>query len=529
MSGWIARVKQFALNRETQAGSLLLGGYFLSRLINLTLLPLFVDEGVYLWWGISVLQGNLQRGFGEGKPLVGWAIALAIALGADYAAAPRLAQALLCSLTLIGILLLTAHYLSKRAALVAALLWIVLPYPLFFERLSTPDAVMAAFGTLVIYLSVRMTTDKRWYIPLAAGIGMIAAVLAKSPVGLFFAIAPLAAVLLLQPARAWRGQARPLAICYALFGVFFALAALMVIRRIRLGLNPPGFGLHEIFAKTSLGLSNDDFIGIVGRNLGLLVSWLGLYLTWPLAAALLASWLAAWFKSPLLRLLALLSGLYVLIFVLTSDIITPRYFFPALPLLVILLAWGLTGALDAAAGWLRGRLPRWRPVALSGLLVGLTALVVLALVAPSSLPLLFHPQAAPAEIRAGCVEEVTSGYGFQEAATYLDQAIAASGETAQVVTLHVSDHARLLAYAPPTLRPMLRQVHIVDGVNRSPAEQPAILQSWLPDAVNTYVLAGFQPWDAAFSQAFPQAALVRSFPRPGGETAVKVYLIRATR
>lgn len=474
----LGRRTKVALSKETLIWGLLLGVYFSSCLINLTLLPLFVDEGVYLWWGDRVLLGELERGFGEGKPLVGWAIALMVALGADYVAAPRLAQALIGSLTWISIVLLGEHYLSRRTAFIAAVLWIVLPYALLFERLSTPDATMAAFGMLTVYLSVRMTTDRRWQIAGAAGAGIIATILAKSPVGAFFAIAPLAVVVILQPVRAWRKQARSLAMCYALSGTFIGLAALVVAVRIRLGLNPPGFGVHEILAKTSLDIEGPGFLDIAARNIKLMVSWFGAYLTWPLAILLLLAWLAAWFsQSRLIRLVALLGSLYMIIFVLTSDFIVPRYFFPALPFLVIITAWALTKALELVTEWIQNKIPQPRHNTMSIGLYGLATVFVLALTVPLDVSIAFKPQTVPSSIRMGLVEGITSGYGFKEAAAYLEQTILESGETSQVIALHVSDYERLLAYASPTLRPMLRQVHIVDRRNRSVSEQIAILRS----------------------------------------------------
>jgi len=167
----------------------------------------------------------------------------------------------------------------------------------------------------------------------------------------------------------------------------------------------------------------------------------------------------------------------MIIFVLTSDFIVPRYFFPALPFLVIITAWALTKASELVTEWIQNKIPQPRHNTMSIGLYGLATVFVLALTVPLDVSIAFKPQTVPSSIRMGLVEGITSGYGFKEAAAYLEQTILESGETSQVIALHVSDYERLLAYASPTLRPMLRQVHIVDRRNRSVSEQIAILRS----------------------------------------------------
>ena len=529
-----------ALSKETWIWALLLGVYLLSRLINLSILPLFIDEGVYLWWGDRILHGDLLRGLGEGKPLVGWLIALALALGSDPVVAPRLVHVILGGVTLLSMGLLANRFFSLQVALIAVVLWIFLPYALFFERLATPDVALAATGMFTVYLSARLAAEdvsflgrRRWWLAWATGMDLVATMLTKMPVGIFFVIAPFAAVAILQPPHTWRRKLLQLVVCYALPGAFLSLATIVVVARWWLGLRPLGFGLQELLMKGALGVAGASTLDIVTRNIPLLISWFGTYFTWPLTGALLVAWLTAWVGQPrILRLLALLGGLYLTLFVFASEVFFPRYVFPALPPLVVVLAGTLARGLE----WLVARihdsrysvLPWRNQVTTSRALYGLIAAFVLALTIPFHVTILFQPDAAvlPEADRHQYVEGMGSGYGLREAAAFLDQNIPASNEMAQVVTLHVGDHERLEAYASPALRPALRQVHIVDGRSRNVAEQIDILRSWLSQAVNTYVVVGHRgTWSTVWREAFPQARLIRSFSKPGGKDAVEIYFV----
>ena len=518
---------------EAVLGVLLLAVYFASRLINLTLLPLFVDEGVYLWWGTSLLQGDLLRGFGQGKPLSGWLIALTLALGVEETIAPRLAHVIVGGVTLISIVLLARRYLSKTVALVAAMLWTLLPCSMFFGRLAAPDVALAATGMLTVCLSARMFDDSErqgdWPLAIATGASIVAAMLAKMPVSAFFAVSPLVAMITLQPVREWRKRLRQLAVCYSLPGVFLGLATFTIVARKWLGFTQLGFGLHELSTKGVLGRDDPALIEIVMRNTKLLISWAGIYLTWPLAGALLLAWWGAWFsRQRVLRTLALLGGLYVCTFAIASAVLRPRYLFAALPPLVVVLALGLLEAAKRLADVVGGWVHRIRHKAASRALCGLVIALMLVCTLPLDWSILYEPQEAalPEVDRQQYIEGMGSGYGLREAATYLAQTLPRDEGEAQVIMFHVSDCQRLSAYASAELAPMLRQVHVVDRRSNNAGEQVDIFRSWLSDAAQTYVLVGY-PSGAAllWHESFPRTKLVKSFPRPRRKSSVELYYL----
>jgi len=90
--------------------------------------------------------------------------------------------------TLIGVLFLSyLLFKSKRVALVAAILYTLSPYTLFFDRMALVDSMLAMFGIWTFILSYLAVTRERLDFALLAGFTLGGAWLTKSP-ALFFAL-----------------------------------------------------------------------------------------------------------------------------------------------------------------------------------------------------------------------------------------------------------------------------------------------------------------------------------------------------
>ncbi len=517
--------------------------YLLTRLLNLRAMPLFVDEGNNLWRAQSFLQGDLLRAFAWGKPLDAWLIAVPLALGVDPVWAARGVHVLAGLVGLWAVVQTARRLGGNGAALLAGGLYVVVPYLLFFERLTTPDVLLAGLGMLSIYLTLDSLETGAFRRCWLTGAVLVLAVLAKSPLGYFFCGLPALMVVLsprLRPVR-WACLVR----IYVL-PVLLALAmAAAVFVRWRFGLQPLGFGLDEILMKATTPAAG---AGRVARNLVSLYADLRWLLTWPLLLWLAGAWLAALLvPRPALRLLALAGGGWLLIFCLTAGFWSARYQLPALPPLVTLMGWAAWQVIERLAAWLgrpQGAIAgkRWR-LGLSGLL----AVFTIGWLLPPDVLIVTRPQQAPLPpaARQEYVTGSASGYGFPEAATLLAARLA-DDSGALVVALHISDYVRLDAYLPPELRGRLRQVHILTGgeeseggrhglvqigrnllarSERAPAtsEQIALVQAWHEQVPVIYVLQASQAqWTEAWQQAFPGSQVVATFARPGGQTAVVV-------
>jgi 4-amino-4-deoxy-L-arabinose transferase-like glycosyltransferase len=495
--------------------------YLATRLWHYTQFPLFIDEGVYLWFAESQLGGNLVRGFGEGKPLIGWLIAVPMALGLDWISAARLPHVLAGLLGSVSLSLLAYLLFGRGTALVTALLVICTPVLLFLERLATPDVIMSACAMTGSYLALLAMRQNRWQWSLLSGIFLIAAVLAKSPIGLFFMLLPF----LLWWAERQSGRQpsrRQLVLVYSLPLLFVAFATLIVAYRLGNGLQPPGFGLHEVFAKTggsySLGERLLTNLHLISTRLDSELSWLLIML---LFAAIASGMITL---QPYILVLALLAGMWAGATMLTSNMLPSRYLLPALYPSLIMMGWVITLAGKHLAALLARylpvlSLPTWR-----GIVVVTFTFTLLWTTYPMNRRTLSGDPTT--ELAAGYTNGFGSGHGLEKAATLLAQQLATTQDPAQIVLMHVGDYTRLKAYMDRIWWPRIRQTHLVNRIAISPAEQRNILTQWLEDAPITYVVVeSARNWDTNMRTIFPQAERIAHFDKPGGLDAVEIWQI----
>lgn len=498
-----------------------MAAYFALRLVYLTRLPLFADEGTYLWWGNQLLRGDLTRGLGQGKPLVGWLVAVARASGLEPIFASRAAVGLVGGLGMASTGWMASRVFAPRVGLVAMALWVLLPFNLIFERVVTPDQILGSLGAVALAVTwYGLQPDSRTWTAVAAGALWVAAALAKLPVSVFFFAAPLLLVVLTP--RPQRPVFRRVLALYTLPALLAAGVGLIAGYRWWQGLAPVGFGFDELLLKTDAGQAH------VAANALAVLDWLVRYLTWPGAALLAAGWLATWVSGPpLARLSAALVTAWLALFVPIAEYWVPRYMLPVLPLAILLMAWTGEAGCRALGRHLAGQLPtsshRW--IVPLPYLIGLMVLAVAA--APLTLAVIANPEAAPwaAEDRVAFVEGYGAGYGFSEAAAYLDARIA-DNPTLKLIAMDIKDAERLRVYLSPEAAARVEQMHIVNGQNQTTPQMIARVQGALAPGVVTYLLMGSrEQWTPGWQAALPQAVLEQAFDRPGGRDAVLLFRV----
>jgi 4-amino-4-deoxy-L-arabinose transferase-like glycosyltransferase len=495
-----------------------------TRLAALERLPLFTDEGTYLWWGEQILRGDLSRGLGQGKPLMGWLIALGLGLGLDPLHAVRLVGMITGALGLAAAVWLAARWVSPRAALLAGALWLALPYSLAFERIATPDQALGSLALAALALTwavLHSNMGRTGLAVLTSGVYLLAA-LCKLPVGLLFAAMPAATVLLSADARrtGWQSKLLRLSLAPAVLGLGVVGAGLY---RLASGSRPIGFGLDEILIKAG-GTGP-----VLAHNASRLVAWGEAYLTWPIVLLLCVNVLAAVLRHEALpRSLAGLLVVWATAFVGIANFWVPRYLLPVLPAAIVLTAWGAGLALDYLAEAAMRRF-QWQPGRAHGVLYGAALLLLAAGLAGRDRALLFDPLQAnwPAEDRAQYVEGAGAGYGLAEAAADLNARLSAE-PAGRLVLLRVGDDARLRAYLPARLQEQVAQIHIVGGENQSTAQQIERVRAALAGTQPLYVLtANRTDWNSEWQAAFPSAELVDDYAKPGGQDAVELRQLSA--
>lgn len=182
-------IKEYWLAVFLLLGIILIGVFL--RFYNLTILPVFVDEAIYVRWS-QVMRAESTLRFlplSDGKqPLFMWLTIPFLKLFTDPLFAGRALSCVSGLVTSIGIFLLSYQiFKSKKVGIVASLLYIVSPFTVFFDRLALADSLLAMFGVWVMYFSIMTAKNKKLDFAMITGFLLGGALLTKSP-ALFYSI-----------------------------------------------------------------------------------------------------------------------------------------------------------------------------------------------------------------------------------------------------------------------------------------------------------------------------------------------------
>lgn len=147
--------------------------YFFTRLINLTVIPIFNDESIYIRYGIHELRepGHAPYSLLIGKePLMPflYAIGNEIFNGSLYGA--RVVSVVFGFFTVLGIYFVVKNLENNRAALIACLFYVFLPFTFFFDRLALMDNAVVTIGVWSLFFTIRLLKNNKWTDMLLLGI-----------------------------------------------------------------------------------------------------------------------------------------------------------------------------------------------------------------------------------------------------------------------------------------------------------------------------------------------------------------------
>ncbi len=381
--------------------------YFILRLPNLTLQPIFADEAIYIRWAQIMRSEPTLRfvSLSDGKtPLFMWAMIPVLKVIHDPLLAGRLLSVFSGFMTLVGTFLLTRLLFGKTAAFWATFLYAITPYVVFFDRMALVDSMLAAFSLWGIFLAIILARTLRFDVAMILGYLLGGALLVKTP-------AMINIVMLPTSILAFKVNFKNR---YSLYRLFFnwiiaITIAMLIYNILRLG---PGF--------EQLSSRNADYmfspLDLIGRpldpfipHLHDIVDWFPKMLTWPV---LLLSVIGTGFilvkRNRYGIILLLWSLVPMMLFMALLKTFTARYLLSSIPPLIIIAGFGLTEVLSRF---------KKRTIIYS------LAAVVLLLPLPIYFDylLLTNPQAAPLpnEERIGYFEDWTAGYGFKQIANFL--------------------------------------------------------------------------------------------------------------
>ncbi len=164
---------------------------FSLRFFNLTILPVYADEAIYVRWA-QVMRAEETLRFlplSDGKePLFMWVMIPFLKIFDNPLVAGRVVSVLSGLGTLVGVSFLSyLLFKSKKTALVAGFIYAVSPFFFFFDRMALVDSMIAMFGVWTFILGYLAITKERLDFAMLAGFALGGAWLTKSP-ALFFAL-----------------------------------------------------------------------------------------------------------------------------------------------------------------------------------------------------------------------------------------------------------------------------------------------------------------------------------------------------
>ena len=147
--------------------------YIVTRLPNLTKLPIFTDEAIYIRWSqigsrdpnwrfISLVDGK--------QPLFTWILMVLLRFFKDPLFAGRFVSVLAGAVSTIGIGFLSHElFKDKKITLLSILLYLLSPFALMYDRLALYDSLVAALSIWNLYLAIRLVKKVKLDIALLLG------------------------------------------------------------------------------------------------------------------------------------------------------------------------------------------------------------------------------------------------------------------------------------------------------------------------------------------------------------------------
>jgi len=329
--------------------------YFFTRIQNLTSIPVFGDEAIYIRWSQIIKNVETLRFIPQtdGKqPLFMWFTAVILRFFSDPLIAGRLISVSAGFGTLIGIFLticiLVSFHKNIQSPLkffwhsikenfyygvLAVTIYILLPFSFFFDRLALPDNTLSLFGIWSILFSFLLAKFKRLDLAFILGVILGLAWLTKSP-ALYFVILSLITFIFLNLKN----------IKSIYLPIISSIIAYAIYNILRLG---PQFQM--------IAVRNKDYIWPIGEilkhpfdplkpHIGDIFTIFGQFISWPvLVLAIIGFFLFLFYKKNTHIYLLICWWILPLIAdAAIAKVFTARYILYTLPPLIILLSLGLS-------------------------------------------------------------------------------------------------------------------------------------------------------------------------------------------
>ncbi|MBU1327457.1 glycosyltransferase family 39 protein [Patescibacteria group bacterium] len=324
--------------KTVTVGIIFIAAYFITRVINLSGLPIFTDEAIYIRWSqigsrdaswrfISLVDGK--------QPMFTWVMMVFLKLlpSWDPLVVGRLVSVASGFLTMVGLWLLARElFRSRKIAWIAALLYVISPFTLMYDRMALYDSMVAAFSVWNLYFSVMLVRNLRLDIALLLGMSLGLGMLNKTSGVFGLYLLPFTLILF-----DWKKKAKTKRLLTWVVLAFIASVLSMGFYSI-LRLSPL-FGMVKqkdaVFVYPLSEWITHPFRFLIGNLRGEL-DWASSYLTWPVYALSLVPLCAVWSKYREKLLLYVYWFLPFVALALFGKVLYPRFIlFMCMPLLVL--------------------------------------------------------------------------------------------------------------------------------------------------------------------------------------------------
>lgn len=315
--------------------------FFFLRFYNIMSLPIFTDEAIYVRWAqiagadaswrfISVADGK--------QPSFVWLTMILLRVIPDPLFAGRLVSVGAGFLTTIGIFLLGRELFKNTwVGIVSALLYVIYPMALVYNRMALYESLVGMFAIWGLYVQVLLVRRLRLDIALVLALVMGGGYLTKS--SNFFSVYLLPFSLLIFDWKAKHKYSRLL----KFIGLAAVAIALTYLYYSILRLTPLFFNISQkdvVFIYSFEEWKTHPFKFFVGNFLGLW-DWFIIYLKWPFVILIPFSLLVMrsyWREKILLALWCIIP---ILLLAMLGKVLYPRYILhmtlPLLPLIAVSL------------------------------------------------------------------------------------------------------------------------------------------------------------------------------------------------
>jgi len=317
--------------------------YFATRLFNLTVVPMFTDEAIYMRWSQVGLQDAAWRfiPLTDGKqPLYHWFVmgVMSLKVFSDPLIEGRIVSVMAGFITAIAIGILTYVLFKRRlTAYLATMLYIVSPFMLVYDRLAIVDSLLTTISVVSLLFAVLVVKYVRLDLALLLGLSIGAGMLTKSSGLLFLLLSPVTLLLSSWPKKKRLKQLGLL--------IFFFLVVVILSQSLYSILRLSQFFYRISQKNYEFIIPLSDFIrspfSMTWGNLQSLIKWQVGYLTIPWLVLVFISWFHKeyWREHLMLVIYVVFPMILMASF---NKIIFPRFLVFSTPFLIIMVASGLT-------------------------------------------------------------------------------------------------------------------------------------------------------------------------------------------